>query len=198
MFGMMLLALGVSNLHRTTRSGWVALGRNQYRYGAMRTPISGFRSRILILGCQQCSTQSVDARPTFLEPFSPTHRYSLRLWPMVEAMAIAIESLAGVCRASSNRIGTSVGRTPDDAALYAIVTDVGNDLMYDAAPAQVFDWVRGCVDQIVAHRRFDTSQLVISGLPMERARAIRAFSSKFSEKFFSRKVAPLGLYSDPC
>lgn len=76
---------------------------------------------------------------------------------------------------------------PDDARHYAVVTDIGNDLMYDSGPSQLFDWVRIAIDQLTLNRRFDTSRMIITGLPIERARAIGALQFKIFQKIFFPK-----------
>jgi hypothetical protein len=48
----------------------------------------------------------------------------------------------------------------------AIITDVGNDLLYGAAPRQIADWVRDCSERLAER----CERVVISGLPIETVR----------------------------
>ncbi len=44
----------------------------------------------------------------------------------------------------------------------AIVTDVGNDILYDASPEKISAWVRVCVERLQRH----AASIVITGIPL--------------------------------
>ncbi len=50
----------------------------------------------------------------------------------------------------------------------ALVTDVGNDILYGAAPAQILAWVEECVVRLQRH----TNDIVLTDLPMNGIRAL--------------------------
>jgi hypothetical protein len=50
----------------------------------------------------------------------------------------------------------------------ALVTDVGNDILYGASPAQILDWV----DEAVRRLRFFTDDIVMTGLPLDSIRRL--------------------------
>lgn len=45
----------------------------------------------------------------------------------------------------------------------ALITDIGNDIVYGSKPAQIADWVRECVERLLPH----CDRIVITGLPLE-------------------------------
>jgi len=47
----------------------------------------------------------------------------------------------------------------------ALVTDVGNDVMYGAAADQILEWVRICLERLAVH---DDVRVVMTGLPIAR------------------------------
>jgi hypothetical protein len=50
----------------------------------------------------------------------------------------------------------------------ALVTDVGNDILYGAAPAQILAWVEECVGRLQRY----TNDIVLTDLPMNSIRAL--------------------------
>ena len=50
-----------------------------------------------------------------------------------------------------------------DTPTWALVTDIGNDLLYDETPEQIAAWVRVCVERLRPH----AEQLVITSLPID-------------------------------
>jgi hypothetical protein len=48
----------------------------------------------------------------------------------------------------------------------ALLTDVGNDVMYGATADQILEWVRICLDRLTRH---EAIRLVMTGLPVARA-----------------------------
>jgi len=53
----------------------------------------------------------------------------------------------------------------------ALVTDVGNDVMYGATADQILEWVRVCLDRL---SRADDVRLVVTGLPIARVEKLTA------------------------
>ena len=45
----------------------------------------------------------------------------------------------------------------------AIITDIGNDIMYGSSPRQIADWVQTCASRVAEH----CQRVVITGLPLE-------------------------------
>jgi hypothetical protein len=45
----------------------------------------------------------------------------------------------------------------------AVISDVGNDILYGASPAQIVDWVAECVGRLTSHTR----DIVLTGLPLQ-------------------------------
>ncbi|REJ68273.1 MAG: hypothetical protein DWQ31_09210 [Planctomycetota bacterium] len=56
------------------------------------------------------------------------------------------------------------------AATHALVTDIGNDLLYGSTPQQTIDWVRTCIDRLAEHG----TEVVISRLPMASIESLSA------------------------
>lgn len=52
----------------------------------------------------------------------------------------------------------------EDAPTLAVVTDVGNDLLYGAGVSEILSWVSSCLD----HLARVNARIVITGLPLER------------------------------
>lgn len=59
-------------------------------------------------------------------------------------------------------IRTSAAQAVDDAPLYALLTDVGNDVMYCVEPDRIVEWVSECVDRLQRHG----ARIVMTGMPM--------------------------------
>ncbi len=53
------------------------------------------------------------------------------------------------------------GRPPTPS--FALITDIGNDLMYGVPPATIADWVDQCADRLQQHG----AKVIITGLPLE-------------------------------
>jgi hypothetical protein len=56
------------------------------------------------------------------------------------------------------------GRPP-----FALLTDIGNDIMYEHSPRLIVQWIRECLDRLTAH----DSRIVMTALPMARIRRIK-------------------------
>lgn len=52
---------------------------------------------------------------------------------------------------------------------YALITDIGNDVMYGVEPPLIADWIETCVDRLQSHR----ASIVMTGLPMPGIRRLR-------------------------
>ena len=63
---------------------------------------------------------------------------------------------------------------------FALVTDVGNDLIYGRTPERTIDWVKSCVEKLERHH----AQLVVSQLPIHSIRALSVPRYKIFRKFF--------------
>jgi hypothetical protein len=64
----------------------------------------------------------------------------------------------------------------------ALITDVGNDLLYGVAPDQLLDWVAQCVDRLIAAN----ASVVVTQLPIENLE--RLGEARF--RFFRRILFP--------
>ncbi|WP_146403001.1 SGNH/GDSL hydrolase family protein [Pseudobythopirellula maris] len=62
----------------------------------------------------------------------------------------------------------------------ALVTDVGNDLLYGVAPARVADWVAECVDRLVARG----ARVRVVGLPLHSIEGVGRRRFAFFQKIF--------------
>lgn len=60
-------------------------------------------------------------------------------------------------------IGTSTDAAHDGVPLYALLTDVGNDIMYCVEPERIVEWIEECVDRLQRLR----ARIVMTDLPME-------------------------------
>ena len=58
-----------------------------------------------------------------------------------------------------------------DAPVSALVTDVGNDLIYGSSPEQIAGWVEQCLERLAARR----AEIVLTLLPMESVRRLSAW-----------------------
>lgn len=66
------------------------------------------------------------------------------------------------------------------APTYALLTDVGNDLVYGSTPEAVMRWVETCVDRLLSHR----ARVVITGLPWFALRDTPAWRFRFLARLF--------------
>lgn len=76
---------------------------------------------------------------------------------------------------------------------FALVTDVGNDLLYGASPADLMEWVRLCVDRLHAM----DARIVITELPIESILTTTKHRYRFFRKiFFPRSALDLAAVFD--
>ena len=67
-------------------------------------------------------------------------------------------------------IATSAHRhTTPPAATFALITDIGNDIMYGATPETITQWVEQCIDRLESHE----ARVVINPPPVESIRSIK-------------------------
>lgn len=64
--------------------------------------------------------------------------------------------------------------------LSAVITDVGNDLMYDVDPVQLLDWIDTALERLSAH----DVRVVITGLPLDSVRRLRPAQFWFFSRLF--------------
>ncbi|MCZ6836673.1 MAG: hypothetical protein O7G85_12925 [Planctomycetota bacterium] len=57
----------------------------------------------------------------------------------------------------------------DTCPTFALLTDIGNDVMYGIEPETILSWVRTCLDRLEIH----SAKIVMTALPMARIRSIR-------------------------
>jgi hypothetical protein len=62
-------------------------------------------------------------------------------------------------------------RPTAEAPLSALVTDVGNDLIYGSTPDQIAGWVEQCLERLAARR----AEIVLTLLPMESVQRLSAW-----------------------
>lgn len=87
-------------------------------------------------------------------------------------------SLPGI----SNLDWSSHWSIADSTARYAILTDVGNDIMYGSEVNVLLRWVSTCIESIsIADRA------MIVGLPIERAKRVRRGQFELFRKIFFKK-----------
>jgi hypothetical protein len=68
------------------------------------------------------------------------------------------------------------------ARTLALVTDVGNDILYEVEPARILEWV----DEAVARVRCRAEEVAVAGLPLERIRRL----SRAGFLFFRSVLVP--------
>ena len=75
----------------------------------------------------------------------------------------------------------------DTAARFAIITDVGNDLLFGNDSKHLCHWVRTCIEEVSSADR-----VLLTGLPIERSKRVGAIQfSIFRKIFFPRSRASL-------
>lgn len=63
----------------------------------------------------------------------------------------------------NSRLWDSLDNASEDIPTYALIADVGNDVMYGVEPAQIVYWVGQCVDRLQAVN----ARIVMTSLPIE-------------------------------
>ncbi|MFM9965045.1 MAG: hypothetical protein ACKV2Q_27915 [Planctomycetaceae bacterium] len=69
---------------------------------------------------------------------------------------------------------------PSDEPPRALITDIGNDLMYGIEPDQIADWVATCLERLLAMR----ARIVLTQLPLASARTLGRARFQFFRKLF--------------
>ena len=75
---------------------------------------------------------------------------------------VFVRTLPGILESGLWR---QLGEAPA-ATTRAVISDVGNDILYGASPAQILDWIEECVRRLTAHTR----DIVLAGLPVHSLR----------------------------
>lgn len=63
---------------------------------------------------------------------------------------------------------------------YAFLTDIGNDILYGAAPAQILDWVGWCIE----HLQQQSAQIIVTDLPLASIESLPAWRYKLFRNLF--------------
>lgn len=63
---------------------------------------------------------------------------------------------------------------------YALLTDIGNDILYGCSPAQILQWITWCIDQLQAH----SAQIVLSNLPILAIESLPEWRYQLFRQFF--------------
>lgn len=58
-----------------------------------------------------------------------------------------------------------------DAKTTSVITDIGNDLLYDRTAEQITSWISQCIDRL----RATEGPIAVTGIPLSTARALRAY-----------------------
>ena len=85
-----------------------------------------------------------------------------------QASFMAFRALPGIL---TSRIWTALSSAPSPPT-HALVTDIGNDLLYGIDPATVARWVGTCIDRL---REYD-ARIVLTGLPLGSLRRTSAWN----------------------
>jgi len=64
----------------------------------------------------------------------------------------------------------------DTSPVYALLTDVGNDVVYGIDPQQTLAWVETCLQRLCRH----SDRVVITGLPMSEVRRLSRFAFRLA------------------
>ena len=70
--------------------------------------------------------------------------------------------------------------TGPDAPTWALVTDIGNDLLYEQQPEQIAGWVESCLTRLLARR----AQVVLTELPLVNLERLSAARFRFFRTLF--------------
>jgi hypothetical protein len=70
--------------------------------------------------------------------------------------------------------------TSDDVATFAIVTDIGNDILYEFDVPLIASWVEQCLDRLAAV----SAQTVVTGLPVANIFGLSEIRYKFFRNLF--------------
>lgn len=63
---------------------------------------------------------------------------------------------------------------------YAFLTDIGNDILYGAAAAQILDWVGWCIE----HLQQQSDQIIVTDLPLASIESLPAWRYKLFRNLF--------------
>jgi hypothetical protein len=131
------------------------------------SPMEQFRARIILLGASNVtkglSTIIETAELLLGSPLDVCcavghgRSYGLRSFLLVRSLPSVLEA----------RLWDALARRPP-LPTFALIADVGNDVMYGPAPEQIAGWVGECIDRLRAH----AASVVMTGLPLERIESL--------------------------
>lgn len=75
---------------------------------------------------------------------------------------VLVRQLPGIVQCGLWRQLHSIKKAANTFPTYALITDIGNDIPYEADPDKILNWVSWCVDQLRAH----DARIVITNLPV--------------------------------
>lgn len=93
-----------------------------------------------------------------------------------ERSSIPFRALPGILECGLWQALNALPRAPTRA----LITDVGNDILYDVPPVRILEWVRATIDRLSAH----TSDLVMTNLPVESIRRLSKARFLFFRSIF--------------
>lgn len=74
-----------------------------------------------------------------------------------------------LCGILPSRLWEALDRETDQPRkTYALITDIGNDLMYEQPVDQIVRWISECIDRLIRH----DARIVMTALPMARIRRV--------------------------
>jgi hypothetical protein len=83
--------------------------------------------------------------------------------------SVFVRSLPGILESGLwQGLRESVAARPDLPS-FALITDIGNDIMYGASPTIIAGWIEECVERLQAQG----ATVIMTMLPIERIRAVR-------------------------
>jgi hypothetical protein len=136
-----------------------------------------FQARVVLLGASNCtraiSTIVSTARMVLGSPLDVHaaighgRSYGLRSRVLGRALPGIIECrLWGAIGSRARAASSRTSRTAMDHApvpTFALVADIGNDVMYGRTPEEIIGWVAACVDRLAAAK----ASILMTQLPME-------------------------------
>jgi len=144
---------------------------------ARRTPETAPRRRLVLLGASNVArgiaTVVQSARAAFPGPFDLMaavghgRSYGRGSWVLGRWLPGIVESPLwdelAQRRAAERQSGESESAPGGPLPALALVTDVGNDILYGAANEQILGWVETCVDRLHEH----DCRIAMTGIPVE-------------------------------
>lgn len=134
------------------------------RPGAARAAMNNFRARVVLLGASNVTKGvSVIIETARLMLGSPLDVYCAighgRSYG--QRSSVLVRSLPSILESPLWQV---IDENTSGMPTYAVIADVGNDVMYGANPQQIADWVDRCVQRLQAVN----ARIVMTSLPMQR------------------------------